>query len=41
MFENWVLKKYLVLRRYSFIADWRRLHNEEFMTCTAYQILFG
>jgi hypothetical protein len=35
VFENWVLRKILGLRRNSFMADWRRLYNEELMTCTA------
>ena len=29
------------LKRNEVMGEWRRIHNEELMMCTAHQILFG
>jgi len=37
MFENMVLRKIFGPKRKEVTAEWRRLHNEELLTCIPYQ----
>jgi hypothetical protein len=41
VFENRVLRRIFGPKRDEVTGEWRRLHNEDLMTCTHYQILFG
>jgi hypothetical protein len=41
VFENRVLRGIFGTRRNKVAEEWRNLHNEELMTCTGHQILFG
>jgi len=41
VFENMVLRRIFVPRREEVTGEWRRLHNEELMICTAHPILCG
>ena len=41
VFENMVLRRIFGPRRDEVTGDWRRLHNEEQMICTAHPILCG
>jgi hypothetical protein len=37
--ENTVLRRIFGPKRGEVTGDWRKLHNEELMNCTAHQIL--
>jgi hypothetical protein len=41
VFENRVLKRVFGPKRDEVTGEWRKLHNEEFIICTPYPILFG
>ena len=41
VFENVVLRTIFGPRRDEVTGEWRRLHNEELMTCTSHPILCG
>jgi hypothetical protein len=41
MFANRVLRRKFGSRREKLTGEWRKLHNEQFMICTAHQVLFG
>jgi hypothetical protein len=38
-FENMVLRRIFGPKRDKVTGEWRKLHSEEFMICTAHQIL--
>jgi len=41
VFENMVLRRIFGPRRDEVKGEWRKLHNEELMTCTIHPILCG
>jgi hypothetical protein len=41
VFEKKVLKRIFGTKRDEVAGEWRRLHKEELVFCTAHQILFG
>jgi hypothetical protein len=41
MFENGVLRGIFGAKSDGVTGEWRKLHNEELMICTAHQILCG
>jgi hypothetical protein len=41
VFLNRVLRKVFGLKTDVIAGEWRKLHNEELMICTDYQVLFG
>jgi hypothetical protein len=41
VFENRLLRRVFGPKRDEVTEEWRRLHNEELMTCTHHQMLFG
>ena len=41
MFENRALREIVGHKRDDVTGEWRKLPDESFMVCTAYQILFG
>ena len=40
-FENQVLRKVSVAKRDEGTGEWRKIHNENLVICTAHRILFG
>jgi hypothetical protein len=41
VFENRVLRRIFGPKRDEVTGEWRKLHNEELMICTAHPIFFG
>ena len=41
VFENRVLRRIFGPRRNEVIEEWRKLHNEELIICTAHPVFFG